>query len=228
MSDKNTKEIIDSINQIKSLCEKCNNKVAAIEQALDDLQGRDVKPIIKEGTLEEDDIVAYWPDWYNPQTDDDQFAGFVEYGFSKRLVAGKQYYVELDSVAVFGEKLQMVANIYNTGDVPPFLVSDGIMGLLVQSYTIGSPEYRKMLECVYQASGGMFVEVRTKDLSEVVGWITLKTDDSGQLALDWETFKPDGTPPCRSRGLSKSLSAQFYEMDQAEREFYELLDEQTA
>lgn len=206
---KKTKEIIKLLNEVKCLCNANNDKVTALEQDVNALQGKAIEAQNIKVLTEEEQAAIYWPDWRDPQIGDNQFAGFVEYELSKRLEAGKLYYFEIGPVALVGEKLQMVAKFYEFIDENGCYEHGNTVGLLVQSYAIGSPEYKKMVAYVYYPPFAMLMEVRTKDISEIEGRIALKHDESGQLVLDWDTFKPEITPCCNSWFFSESLIAEM-------------------
>lgn len=221
---KKAKEIIKLVNEIKDLCETNINKVAVLDQDVNALQGKTEEPQNK-NVLTEEEAIYYWTDWREGKKGDAQFVGFAEFYLSDKLVAGKKYGFEVGPVVLVGEQLQMVVMLFEPEGGLYSYKYDLPVGLLVQTYKVGTPEFVEMLHHVYDPPFPMLVEISTRDISDANGTITLKKDANGKLALDWGTFDPEQTPCGEAWAFSENLSA---EMDEVERDNTKILRGQAA
>lgn len=131
-----------------------------------------------------------------------QFAGFVEYGLSDNLKAGKAYSFSIHTAKLVANNLQLVVLLYEATHNGRYAGKDKPEGLIVQNYRLGSFEYREMIEAVYSPPFPMLVAVNTDEIEDVVGAIELK-ECNGKLLLDWNTFCPEQTPCSSEWDFSK-------------------------
>lgn len=137
-----------------------------------------------------------------------QFAGFVEYGLSDNLETGKTYSFCIHSAKLINNNLQLVALLFATTQNGRYDGKGKPKGLIVQSYRLGSFEYRKMVEAVYSPPFPMLVAVKTDDIEDILGAIELK-ECNGKLHLDWTTFRPEQTPCGSEWAFSKRFLAEM-------------------
>ena len=137
-----------------------------------------------------------------------QFAGFVEYGLSDNLKAGKVYSFCIHTAKLINTDLQLVVLLYAATQNDRYADKDKPEGLIVQNYRLGSFEYREMVKAVYSPLFPMLVAVKTDDIEDVFGAIELK-ECNGKLHLDWTTFCPEQTPCGSEWYFSKRFLAEM-------------------
>lgn len=137
-----------------------------------------------------------------------QFAGFVEYGLSDNLKAGKVYSFCIHTAKLINTDLQLVVLLYAATQNDRYADKDKPEGLMVQNYRLGSFEYLEMVEAIYSPPFPMLVAVKTNDIEDVFGAIELK-EYKGKLHLDWQTFCPEQTPCGSEWYFSKRFLAEM-------------------
>lgn len=130
---------------------------------------------------------------YIEEKQEDKFVKF--YSFDPEFIPEpyRKYGFRIGLVELVGRELQMLVEIYSVKE--KFYAGDERLGMLVQKYDIDSSEFDDLIRAVYCSERGGFVDVRTKDLTDVFGVIEFKKVGSA-LLLDWATFCPNQTPFC--------------------------------
>lgn len=130
---------------------------------------------------------------YIEEKQEDKFVKF--YSFDPKFIPEpyRKYGFRIGLVELVGREIQMLVEIYNAED--EFYAGDERLGMIVQTYDIDSADFDDLIRAVYCSERGGFVDVRTKDLTDVFGVIEFKKVGSA-LLLDWATFCPNQTPYC--------------------------------
>lgn len=152
--------------------------------------------------------MEYWNDWYEEDFGKKELVGFVEAGLSKHLTVGKEYNFEIGPVHCVGGLLQMVVLLYEKATDGDQFLFDDPLGLLVDTYRVGSNDFVQMAKAVYNPSINGIVEVYEEEIGKASGSIFLK-EKQGKLCLDWSKFNPYKMPINRSGDYSNELYDQI-------------------
>lgn len=130
---------------------------------------------------------------YVEERQEDKFVKF--YSFDPEFIPEpyRKYGFRIGLVELVGREIQMLVEIYNAED--EFYAGDERLGMIVQTYDIDSAGFDDLIRTVYRSERGGFIDVRTKDLTDVFGVIEFKKVGSA-LLLDWATFCPNQIPYC--------------------------------
>lgn len=199
-NEKNFKETLEvmrnalaSMNGLTNALKALNVEVATLDSKLAE-DAKAVEAEVKPATVA--DVERIVGSRFN-----NQFAGFVNWGLDSDLKAGVLYDFDIHDAKVTGSLLQLVVCFYQRDVEDNCYVT---VGLSVQNYVIGSPEYKEMVETIYSPPFPMLISVNTDELVEIDGKIALK-ECNGALVLDWNHYEPDTVPCGREWEFSETL-----------------------
>lgn len=98
----------------------------------------------------------------------------------------------------------MVVLLYEKATDGDQFLFDDPLGLLVDTYRVGSNDFVQMAKAVYNPSINGIVEVYEEEIGKASGSIFLK-EKKGKLCLDWSKFNPYTMPINRSGDYSNEL-----------------------
>ena len=136
------------------------------------------------------DFLNYWEEVKN--NGKKNYLGFVDYYMPNRFAVDKDYKIEISTVTVVGETVQLMVMLFDIPEDEKDVYSRPA-GLLIENYRFGSSEFKKMVKSVFAQVPEGVIAVDLDRICEAVGTISLKMVDD-KVALDWESFDPEQTP----------------------------------